>query len=68
MTMWMFAGLGPGVNEASFQSDVKDLIPPCCSVFRGHICTKLFPPVPGPKSDIREVLATVNYEVMSKVL
>ncbi|XP_053785246.1 interleukin-5 receptor subunit alpha [Desmodus rotundus] len=28
----------------------------------GHICTKLFPPVPGPKSDIRDVLATVNYE------
>ncbi|KAF6099533.1 interleukin 5 receptor subunit alpha [Phyllostomus discolor] len=35
-----------------------------CSLSRrtGHVCTKLFPPVPGPKSDIGDLVATVNYE------
>ncbi|KAM5315049.1 interleukin-5 receptor subunit alpha isoform 1-T1 [Glossophaga mutica] len=28
----------------------------------GHICAKLFPPVPGPKSDIGDLMATVNYQ------
>ncbi|XP_036905431.1 interleukin-5 receptor subunit alpha [Sturnira hondurensis] len=35
-----------------------------CSLGRrtGHVCTKLFPPVPGPKSDIGDLVGTVNYE------
>ncbi|EPQ17452.1 Interleukin-5 receptor subunit alpha [Myotis brandtii] len=28
-----------------------------------HVWTKLFPPVPGPKSHIQDFAATVNYEV-----
>lgn len=35
-------------------------------IFRCHIWIKLFPPVPAPKSNIKDLLVVTDYEVMFK--
>lgn len=47
------------------QATLQGLIPPR-SVCRCHAWTKLFPPVPAPKSHIQDFAATVNYEVRGR--
>lgn len=39
-----------------------------CSVFRGHLWARLFPPVPAPKNSLKDFLVIVSPEVMLKAL